>query len=491
MLFRKGFLRVVICTGTLALGINMPTRTSVFAGDSVYLTALNYRQASGRAGRRGFDNLGNVVFHGLSRTQVNRLISSKLPSLLGHFPISTTLILRLFILLHNSGQADFAKRMIQSLLTQNRLILGGTTYEAQILHHLRFSIEFLRRQRLIGVDGKPLNFAGMISHLYYSENSAFALHTLLCSGYLQQLCENVQKKPRTTAMRLMHILAHLFGRESARPGVSQLPQLPKSCIEVLERENAQILNIYTSYVKTFARGNFADKPDTKLPFTETEFGAKTGTWEQALPSPTARSPFIALSNHDDNFKSVDDLASSVRNNIFIETSSIPSLPTTMPNSYLYAFYRHGDINKLEKENDIKRSDVWFKLKDFSLILATIEAGLMCFLRDGPGASYEFMGDEVGGEEGVSSEVDKEGEDAATEEVDSALGEEEGWELDVDVNAEDDEVDIGPSGIGRPKKNGEDDWVTGEPRQQRGYENVWRAFKFLQNEFEAKFREMWA
>jgi superfamily II RNA helicase len=46
MLFRKGFLRVVIATGTLALGINMPCRTVVFAGDSVYLTALNYRQAS-------------------------------------------------------------------------------------------------------------------------------------------------------------------------------------------------------------------------------------------------------------------------------------------------------------------------------------------------------------------------------------------------------------------------------------------------------------
>lgn len=61
MLFRKGYLRVVIATGTLALGINMPCATVVFSGDSVFLTALNYRQAAGRAGRRGFDLLGNVV----------------------------------------------------------------------------------------------------------------------------------------------------------------------------------------------------------------------------------------------------------------------------------------------------------------------------------------------------------------------------------------------------------------------------------------------
>ena len=46
ILFRKGFLRVIVATGTLALGINMPCKTVVFSGDSVFLTALNYRQVS-------------------------------------------------------------------------------------------------------------------------------------------------------------------------------------------------------------------------------------------------------------------------------------------------------------------------------------------------------------------------------------------------------------------------------------------------------------
>lgn len=36
--------KVVTATGTLALGINMPCKSVVFAQNSVYLDALNYRQ---------------------------------------------------------------------------------------------------------------------------------------------------------------------------------------------------------------------------------------------------------------------------------------------------------------------------------------------------------------------------------------------------------------------------------------------------------------
>lgn len=141
ILFRKGFLRVVIATGTLALGINMPCKTVVFSGDSVFLTALNYRQAAGRAGRRGFDVLGNVVFQGVSVDKVYRLLSSRLPDLNGHFPITTSLILRLCTLLHETKGSAYATKAIEALLSQPHLYLGGEEAKMTVLHHLRFSIE--------------------------------------------------------------------------------------------------------------------------------------------------------------------------------------------------------------------------------------------------------------------------------------------------------------------------------------------------------------
>ena len=222
MYFRKGYLRVVIATGTLALGINMPCATVVFSGDSIFLTALNFRQAAGRAGRRGFDLLGNVVFQGISHGKICRLLSSRLPDLNGHFPITTTLVLRLFSLLQESGESPYAVRAINSLLSQARLYLDGEAFKHQVLHHLRFSIEYLRRQSLLSPRGTPINFAGLTSHLYFTENSSFALNALIKNGYFHELCAEVDSKESHVLRTLMVVMSHLFGRRPCRLACSLL-----------------------------------------------------------------------------------------------------------------------------------------------------------------------------------------------------------------------------------------------------------------------------
>ncbi|GLV59287.1 hypothetical protein KDH_61140 [Dictyobacter sp. S3.2.2.5] len=67
-LFAQGYLRAVFATDTLALGVNMPARAVVVGSLSKFdgqqmrlLTPNEYRQLTGRAGRRGLDTRGAAV----------------------------------------------------------------------------------------------------------------------------------------------------------------------------------------------------------------------------------------------------------------------------------------------------------------------------------------------------------------------------------------------------------------------------------------------
>jgi len=71
LLFGKGFIKVLFATETFAVGINMPTKTAVFVGLKKYdderggmrmLTTAEYLQMAGRAGRRGLDTMGTVIY---------------------------------------------------------------------------------------------------------------------------------------------------------------------------------------------------------------------------------------------------------------------------------------------------------------------------------------------------------------------------------------------------------------------------------------------
>jgi len=67
-LYERRLVRVLYCTGTFALGLNMPARTAVFDGlmryngkEMINLPGREFMQMAGRAGRRGMDDDGLVV----------------------------------------------------------------------------------------------------------------------------------------------------------------------------------------------------------------------------------------------------------------------------------------------------------------------------------------------------------------------------------------------------------------------------------------------
>ncbi|XP_037382592.2 probable ATP-dependent RNA helicase DDX60 [Talpa occidentalis] len=112
LLFRQNYIKVVIATSSLALGINMPCKSVVFTEDSCFLDALNFRQMSGRAGRRGEDLVGNVFFYGIPLPKVERLLRSDVAKLKGQFPLSISFILRLMMLVAKADDKKDAKAKV-------------------------------------------------------------------------------------------------------------------------------------------------------------------------------------------------------------------------------------------------------------------------------------------------------------------------------------------------------------------------------------------
>jgi hypothetical protein len=79
-----GKLGVVISDGSLAFGVNMPFRTCVFCNEmNGTLDELMAQQMSGRAGRRGLDEQGNVIYAGLRLPMLKRLMIGKIANITG------------------------------------------------------------------------------------------------------------------------------------------------------------------------------------------------------------------------------------------------------------------------------------------------------------------------------------------------------------------------------------------------------------------------
>ena len=87
MLAQKGRLAVVFSDEALAYGVNMPFRSCIFCGDmGEALTPLIAQQMQGRAGRRGLDVQGNIIYLGMSWPYIENLMLGQISQVTGKEP---------------------------------------------------------------------------------------------------------------------------------------------------------------------------------------------------------------------------------------------------------------------------------------------------------------------------------------------------------------------------------------------------------------------
>ena len=435
------------------------------------------------------------MFYGLPIDRVQRLVLSKLPRLSGSFPLSSTLCLRLFNLLHGSDNAEVAVKSIQSLFKLPQISFGSDTRRDELLHHFRFSIDYLRRAGLLDLHGRPMNLFAIAAHLYHTDPSNLALVTLLRHGVMHEICgQSSFIKAKTD---FMVIMCHLFGRRylpnsyaneatlrqmrTSNPSRIILPSLPTSVRKVLVEHNTEILRVFSAYAFLYASQRRATLGrEERLPLSDIRIGKDISTarscfhqsiHQTAIPL-TSRSPFVANSGHSDQCASVGELVRTCHRGLHLNDHAIPSLEhivagvgesneSAQLNAYLLDFFTHGQTQSLVHANGIRRGDLWYVLQEFVLTLMTIRGALEQLL---------LKASELHKDVNVASEAFE------NLDVDSGF-----FSLDADTAEADESVTDSDSGIPfpRPARVSDRDW------------KVYEVVNSVLQEFDEKFKKMWA
>jgi hypothetical protein len=226
-LFRLGFLRVVVATGTLAAGINMPCRSTILFGDSNFLNPMEFKQMAGRSGRRGFDSVGNVVFMNISWDRMAYFVCSPLPSIQGVRAFGSSMVLRTASLLTYSPRnylAEISSRL--SILISNPLKKMDDESDPEDDNLIDFflqSLFFLEQKLLVDSQFKPIigSPCTLVERTFYHEPSNFILSALLQSGVLQDIATQAPTS-EVGSLFILQVLAHLFNCQRVPKGFNLL-----------------------------------------------------------------------------------------------------------------------------------------------------------------------------------------------------------------------------------------------------------------------------
>ena len=156
LLFARGMIKLLFCTESVAIGLNLPVKTTIFTDVSKHdgksmrmLHGHEYTQAAGRAGRLGIDTVGHVIhlnnlFRNAEIISYKTMLKGAPQSLSSHFKLSYHLLLEL--IQQGKRPTSFSRKSliqgdVQSEIDSIKIDLETT---AQRLAKLEASIAHLR-----------------------------------------------------------------------------------------------------------------------------------------------------------------------------------------------------------------------------------------------------------------------------------------------------------------------------------------------------------
>ncbi|VDM39316.1 unnamed protein product [Toxocara canis] len=395
ILFRSGQLAMVFSTSTLALGMNMPCKTVIFGVDTPMLTPLQFRQMSGRAGRRGYDRSGTVIFMSIPTAKIRRLLTASLSTLRGNLPFTTSFVLRLFSYVHQKGDyegkeflqllsltshtADEHKRRFFSAaltLLENSFTLFTRpemkrALQKQIRLFTLFSVQLLRSLDLLNEKGEPHGMAPVVCHLSAHEPGNLLFAHLLQNGVFHRFCKQFAHDRNALKSSLVVVFANLFtnrrlplfwdpsNKESyPSDGESKvfLDEVPKEFTSAIEAYNAKVENLFKAFMQLSSANNslqgncfsLAGNPDSALSAFSTDI---VRPLHDELIFDEGLVPACAVNRRDHRGKKI------------------------WLNAYAADFWRLESKKSLERNNNISDRETWFLIHDFSITLEKMSDAL--------------------------------------------------------------------------------------------------------------------
>ena len=157
LLFARGFIKMLFCTETMSVGINLAVKTTIFTDVNKFngeiirtLHGHEYVQASGRAGRLGLDTVGhcihlNNLFRNVDSVSYKTMMNGKPQTLTSKFKISYNLLLNLL----DIGDQNLTQFASRSMITgdlddqMKQLYYKMTSLQTE-LDNINNSIKLLR-----------------------------------------------------------------------------------------------------------------------------------------------------------------------------------------------------------------------------------------------------------------------------------------------------------------------------------------------------------
>jgi superfamily II RNA helicase len=162
-MMNRGLLRVIFATSTIAAGVNFPARTIVLFNSDLFngkdfnpLSATEFRQMTGRAGRRGQDNIGFMLAIAgkfMDLNHMRRLLFRKPEDILSRLKNDFAMVLNLLL---SQTPEDVRKIFERSLAAyQQNIRHQGETFSAakSLWNDFSRHLKFLQKEGFLDEPG--------------------------------------------------------------------------------------------------------------------------------------------------------------------------------------------------------------------------------------------------------------------------------------------------------------------------------------------------